>query len=85
VSASAPGEARASTLELLAWVSAGPRTYGETMEAWRTSCPRLSVWEDALADRLVEVRRDGAGTLVTITDAGQAVLERGARAAVAAR
>jgi hypothetical protein len=74
----------APTLELLAWVSAGRRTYGETMEAWRTSCPRLSVWEDALADGLVCVRSDGSRTLVGLTEAGQAVLEGGAHAAFAA-
>jgi hypothetical protein len=42
-------------LELLAWVAARPRTYGETMGAWRTSCPQMSVWEDATSDGLVEV------------------------------
>ena len=49
-------------VELLAWVAARPRTYGETMEAWRTSCPRMPVWEDATSAGLVEVvRGDGAG------------------------
>jgi hypothetical protein len=76
----------ASTLELLAWLAARSRTYGETLEAWRTSCPRLSVWEDALADGLVEVRRDRSGdSLVGLTGAGRAALADGARGAVAAR
>ena len=35
-------------LQFLSWVAASPRTYAEAMDAWRTSCPRLSVWEDAL-------------------------------------
>ena len=83
---SAPTAARSSTLELLAWLSARPRTYRETMDAWGTSCPRLPVWEDALADGLVEVRREGAGdTLVALTAAGRAALDDGARGAVAAR
>jgi hypothetical protein len=47
----------APTEQLLAWIAEGPRTYAETMEAWRTSCPRLSVWEDAVADGLVRVDR----------------------------
>ena len=65
----------ASTLELLAWLAGRSRTYGETLEAWRTSCPRLSVWEDALADGLVEVRREGTGdALVGLTGAGRAAL-----------
>ena len=68
-----------STLELLAWLAARSRTYGETLEAWRTSCPRLSVWEDALADGLIEVRREGAGdALVGLTGAGWAALAHAA-------
>ena len=47
----------APTAQLLAWIAEGPRTYPETMEAWRTSCPRLSIWEDALADGLVRIAR----------------------------
>ncbi|MGD0678897.1 MAG: hypothetical protein ABSC94_26125 [Polyangiaceae bacterium] len=38
----------ALVMELLVWVAARPRTYQETTEAWRTSCPRMPVWEDAL-------------------------------------
>ena len=39
--------------QFLEWVAERPRTYHETMDAWRTSCPRISVWEDALHDGLV--------------------------------
>ncbi|MGH6976459.1 MAG: hypothetical protein ACREED_05465, partial [Stellaceae bacterium] len=42
-------------VQLLAWVAARPRRYGETMEAWRTACPRLPVWEDAVEAGLVEI------------------------------
>lgn len=42
-------------VQLLAWVAARPRRYGETMEAWRTSCPRLPVWEDAAEAGLIEI------------------------------
>jgi D-3-phosphoglycerate dehydrogenase len=34
-------------LELLEWLSRGRRPYGEVLEGWRTSCPRLPVWEEA--------------------------------------
>jgi hypothetical protein len=34
-------------LDLLEWIGPEPRRYGEVLEAWRTSCPRLPVWEDA--------------------------------------
>ena len=60
----------APTLELLAWISERPRSYAETMEAWTSHCPRLMVWDDAIADGLVAVGRDGVG----LTAAGRAGL-----------
>jgi hypothetical protein len=44
-------------LEFLDWVSRRPRTYADAMEAWRSSCPRQTVWEDALVNGLIEVER----------------------------
>ena len=41
-------------LDLLEWVSRQERTYEEVIEVWRTSCPRLPVWEDASDRGLVE-------------------------------
>lgn len=61
-------------LEFLEWVAARPRTYDETMDAWRTSCPRLPVWEDAVDGRLVERVNVGQTTLVQLTGAGRDVL-----------
>jgi hypothetical protein len=62
--------------EFLTWVSSRRRTYAEAMEAWRSTCPRHTVWEDALADGLVQV--DHGGTLhqseVSITLRGRDVL-----------
>jgi hypothetical protein len=67
----------ALVLQLLEWVAARPRTYRDTMEAWRTSCPRLPVWEDALAHGLVTVQRDVEGELsVRVTDEGRAFQRR---------
>jgi hypothetical protein len=60
----------APTLELLAWLDLRERSYAETMEAWRSHCPRLMVWEDALADRLVAV----AGRRAFLTPAGRDLL-----------
>jgi hypothetical protein len=65
---------------MLTWLAAGQRTYREAMDAWRTSCPRLSIWEDALADRLIAVGRPVSGTrmadsLVEVLPAGQALLD----------
>ncbi len=45
-------------LQFLAWVAGRPRTYADTMEAGRTSCPRLSAWEDATTDGLVDIGRE---------------------------
>ncbi len=60
----------APTLELLDWVSSRPRTYAETMEAWRSHCPRLLVWEDALLAGLVRVD----GGRVRLTPVGERTL-----------
>ena len=57
-------------LDLIEWVSRKERTYLETMEAWRTSCPRLPVWEDANDRGLVTT----VGAYVRITPAGEALL-----------
>ena len=62
-------------LDLLDWLAAAPRPYAEVMDVWRTSCPRLTVWEDAVEAGLV-VRRDG---LVTVTPAGRALADARAR------
>jgi hypothetical protein len=62
-------------LDLIEWIAAAPRPYSEVMDAWRTSCPRLPVWEDAVDARFVVQTRDGAnGTIVAVTDAGLAFL-----------
>jgi hypothetical protein len=69
----------ALTLELLRWVAARPRTYGEAMEAWRTSCPRMPVWENATGDGLISVvSGDGIGSsaAVRLTPTGRAALAR---------
>lgn len=39
--------------DLVQWVSRGPRPYAEVMDAWRTHCPRLTIWEDAVEHGLV--------------------------------
>jgi hypothetical protein len=62
-------------IQFLAWVADRPRTYRQTMEAWRTSCPRLSVWEDAVIDSLVRIGND-ADRAVRLTARGRVVLER---------
>jgi len=58
------------TLQLLEWIAERERTYAQTMEAWQSSCPRLTVWEDAVADGLVRVQR----RTVLLTAAGTELL-----------
>lgn len=55
-------------IDLLLWLSSGDRAYDEVMEAWRTSCPRLTIWEDAVSAGWVERRKGG---LVSLTDLGR--------------
>jgi hypothetical protein len=63
------------TIQFLAWLAERPRPYADVMEAWRSSCPRLTVWEDSVTDDLVRCDRD---RLVSLTPRGRAALERGA-------
>jgi hypothetical protein len=69
------------TLELLTWISARPRTYADAIEAWRSNCPRHSVWDDACSDGLVTANGSG----VALTALGRAVLDDETRAQAAAR
>jgi hypothetical protein len=57
--------------DFVAWLAAEPRTYHEALEAWRTNCPRLGVWEEAQARGLVARARGTDGVaLVVATAAG---------------
>ena len=65
----------ALTLQLLEWLAAAPRTYAEALDTWRSSCPRHTIWEDALAAGLVE---EVAATLA-LTPKGRKALDTAAR------
>jgi hypothetical protein len=62
--------------DLLAWLAKGERDYGEVMDAWRTLCPKLPVWEDANDLGLIALERANGRTVVRITSAGLAFLDR---------
>ncbi len=69
----------ANLLEFLGWVASRQRTYADAMEAWRTSCPRFSIWEDAVGDDLVQLEQAGAKqgqAIVRLTDRGAALLKQ---------
>lgn len=59
-------------LDLLEWLDPAPRRYADVMEAWRTSCPHLPVWEEATDRRFVA--RDGSW--VSLTPVGREHLAR---------
>ena len=69
--------AAALTQQFLAWVEEAPRSYADA-EAWRRSCPHLSIWEDAIADGLIrfENGRGMQGSRLVLTPRGRALLER---------
>jgi D-3-phosphoglycerate dehydrogenase / 2-oxoglutarate reductase len=74
-----PSPPSALTLELLNWIAERPRTYDETMAAWRTSCPRMPIWEDASSDGLVILLTgdgDSNAARVCLTPLGRAVRDR---------
>ena len=62
-------------LDLLEWIGCEPRPYDDVLEAWRTSCPRLPVWEDATDRGLITRKRvKGRPALVALSAAGVAHL-----------
>jgi hypothetical protein len=68
----------ALTLQFLAFVAGGERTYGETMEAWRSTCPHMPIWENAVRDGLVRIESGGAmkSSRIVLTPLGHALLDR---------
>ena len=67
-------------LDLVEWIAREPRPYAEAIATWRTSCPRLTIWEDAV-DRGYVARETiaGVGLIVTVTEGGAELLRRHGR------
>ena len=72
----------ALVLDLVEWIGREPRLYSEVIETWRTSCPRLTIWEDAV-DRGYVARQPatGQGVRVAITESGAKFLREHGRGA----
>ncbi len=67
-------------LDLVEWIAKSPKPYSEVMEAWRTSCPRLTIWEDAVDHGFVShARTEDDIAMVTLTPTGKAFLESNGR------
>ena len=67
-------------LDFVEWIAREPRLYSEVVATWRSSCPRLTIWEDA-ADRGYVARESiaGVGLIVTVTDEGEQILRDNGR------
>jgi hypothetical protein len=63
-------------VDLLLWLSDRERTYQDVIDVWRTSCPRLPVWEDAKDRGFVALENSGGRELVRITPAGSEFLHQ---------
>ena len=61
--------------DMLSWIAKEERSYTEVMDAWRTSCPRLPVWEEANERGLVTRRVNKGVAVVAVTAAGRAFLD----------
>lgn len=67
-------------LDLVEWIAKEPRLYSDVLEAWRTSCPRLAVWEEAVDQGYVARDPfDGRRAMVRVTSSGRTFLERNGR------
>jgi len=70
-----PETADPLVLDFVEWIAREPRTYAEVIAIWKTSCPRLTIWEDA-AERGFVSREQiaGFGLVITVTDSGERLL-----------
>jgi hypothetical protein len=67
-------------LDLVEWVAREPRPYAEVIATWRTSCPRLTIWEDAVDGGYVAREAvAGLGVVVTATADGEKLLRDNGR------
>jgi hypothetical protein len=66
-------------LDLVEWIAKEPRDYAEVMDVWRTSCPKLAIWEDASDRGLVARERVADRLLVVVTSHGRRLLETSGR------
>jgi hypothetical protein len=66
-------------LDLVEWIAKEPRDYAEVMDVWRTSCPKLAIWEDASDRGLVARERVADRLLVVVTLHGRRLLETSGR------
>ena len=80
------GTADPLVLDFVEWIAREPRLYSEVVATWRTSCPRLTIWEDAADSGYVERETiAGFGMVVAVTEDGEKLLRAHGRFSQASR
>lgn len=75
-----PDRVETLILDMVEWIAEKPRPYPEVLDAWHTSCPRLSVWEDAVGRGYVTQQMvPGAGAVVSVSSSGKIFLRDNGR------
>jgi len=75
-----PKPADPLVLDFVEWIGREPRAYSEVVATWRTSCPRLTIWEDASdAGYVVREAVAGVGMIVAVTETGEQLLRDNGR------
>lgn len=74
-----PANLDALVLDLLEWIGPDSRPYEEVIEAWRTSCPGLPVWEEAHARGFIDHREAEGRTVLVVSSAGRSFLRAAGR------
>ena len=67
-------------LDFVEWVTREPRAYAEVIATWKTSCPRLTIWEDATERGYVAREMlPGVGLIIAVTEGGERLLRTNGR------
>jgi len=67
-------------LDFVEWIAREPRLYSEVIATWRTSCPRLTIWEDAVdCGYVARESVAGFGVIITVTEDGEKLLHNNGR------
>lgn len=67
-------------LDFVEWIAREPRSHAEVLATWKTSCPRLTIFEDASEHGYVtRETRAGVGLVIAVTEPGKQLLRRHGR------
>jgi len=67
-------------LDFIEWVAREPRSHAEVVATWKTSCPRLTIWEDAAElGYVTRAMIADVGAAIVVTPAGTQLLRDNGR------